>query len=103
MAAVVVTAETNRGRRKYMEDYVAVCKYPVKRNLDKSPDKNELIYLGVFDGHGGKEAAKFAQENLLEIIRTRKKFLAHDVTSVKEAIKESFLELQARLLNTRCE
>lgn len=97
---ISVTAETNAGGRKHMEDYIAVNLSP-NSTLREMPDMKEQAYVGVFDGHGGKEAAKFAREELWEIIQNRSKFLSRDATSVKEAIHEAYLELHHKMLQHR--
>lgn len=71
---ISVTAETNAGGRRHMEDYLAVKLCP-NEELCKSPDLREQAFVGVFDGHGGKEAAKFARERLWDIIQTQPKIL----------------------------
>ena len=43
--------------------------------------------MGVFDGHGGKEAAKFAKERLWDIIQAQPKFRIDDVQSVRDGIQ----------------
>ena len=97
---ISVTAETNAGGRKHMEDYIAVNLSP-NDTLRDMPDMKEQAYVGVFDGHGGKEAAKFAREELWSYIQNRSKFLSHDLCSVKEAIKEAYLELHEKMLEQR--
>ena len=85
-----------------MEDYIAVNLSP-NSTLKDIPDMKEQAFVGVFDGHGGKEAAKFAREELWEFIQNRGKFLSHDVASVKEAIREAYLELHEKMLEHRRE
>ena len=97
---ISVTAETNAGGRKHMEDYIAVDLSP-NETLRKIPEMKEQAYVGVFDGHGGKEAAKYAREHLWETIQKQSKFQTHDVDSVKEAILDAYLELHQTMLASR--
>ena len=97
---ISVTAETNAGGRKHMEDYIAVNLSP-NETLRKIPEMKEQAYVGVFDGHGGKEAAKYAREHLWETIQKQSKFQTHDIDSVKEAILDAYLELHQTMLASR--
>ena len=51
-----VTGHFAQGGRKYMEDVFSVA-------YQQSEDGEDLEYafIGIFDGHGGKEAALFAK------------------------------------------
>ena len=51
-----VTGHYSQGGRKYMEDVFSVA-------YQQSEDGEDLEYafIGIFDGHGGKEAALFAK------------------------------------------
>ena len=49
---VNVSAETNAGGRRHMEDFIKVELYPDKR-FDDIPYLRDQIFVGVFDGHGG--------------------------------------------------
>lgn len=84
-----------------MEDYIAVEMNP-NSTLRTIPKMREQAFVGVFDGHGGKEAAKFARNELWESIQSRSKFLSLDVCSVKEAITEAYLQLHETMLKHRC-
>ncbi|CAO1441834.1 unnamed protein product [Diamesa serratosioi] len=74
------------GGRKYMEDYFSVA-------YQQSPDGSDLefAYFGIFDGHGGNEASKFAKEHLMNHIVNLKGFWSDDDEDVKKAIREGFL------------
>ena len=54
-----VTWYCNQGERKYMEDVFSVGHPPPK--LDQRDQDLEYAYFGIFDGHGGREAAVFAR------------------------------------------
>ena len=84
-----------------MEDCIAVNLAP-NDSLKEIPSMREQAYVGVFDGHGGKEAAEFAREELWSYIQNQNKFLSHNVESIKEAIKEAYLKLHQKMLENRC-
>lgn len=89
---ISVTAETNSGGRRHMEDYLAVRLCP-NESLQQHPELREQAYVGVFDGHGGKEAAKFARERLWDLIQLQPKYLSTDLESIQESIEEAFVAL----------
>ena len=60
-----VTGHCNQGGRKYMEDVFSVAYQQTEDELDL-----EYAFFGIFDGHGGKEAALFAK-----VRRAPQKFL----------------------------
>ena len=51
----------------------------------------EYAYFGIFDGHGGREAAVFAKQHLMDNIVNQKEFWSNDDETVLKAIKEGFL------------
>ena len=93
---ISVTAETNPGCRKHMEDYLAVKLSPTEE-LSQAPHLREQAYIGVFDGHGGKEAAKCARERLWDIIQSQPKYRLSDLASVKESLEEAFVALHSEM------
>ena len=89
-----------------MEDIFSVA-------YQQTDDEKDLEYafFGIFDGHGGREAAQFAkvkkylknssefvigninlQDNLMELITKNTKFWSDDDDTVLKAIREGFLE-----------
>ena len=46
----------------------------IKMTFFQTPDEKDLEYafFGIFDGHGGREAAVFAKEHLMDTIVKRK-------------------------------
>ena len=79
-----------------MEDYLAVRLSP-NEEFNEVPHLKEQAYIGVFDGHGGKEAAKCARERLWDIIQSQPKYKLSDVSSVKESLQEAFLALHEEM------
>ena len=93
---ISVTAETNAGCRRHMEDYLAV-KLSPNEEFVSYPHLKEQAYIGVFDGHGGKEAAKCARERLWDVIQNQPKYKLSDVNSVKESLEEAYVALHEEM------
>ena len=81
-----VTGHCNQGGRKYMEDVFSVA-------YQQTEDEKDLEY-GIFDGHGGREAALFAKEHLMDSITRQRGFWSEDDEQVLRAIREGFLATQ---------
>ena len=81
-----VTGHCNQGGRKYMEDMFSVA-------YQQSSNDRELEYafFGIFDGHGGGEAATFAKENLMDIIVKQKNFWSDNDEDVLKAIRDGYV------------
>lgn len=84
-----VTGHCNQGGRKYMEDVFSVA-------YQQTEDEKDLEYafFGIFDGHGGAEASKFAKDHLMDMITKQKNFWSDDDDLVLKAIREGFLLTQ---------
>ena len=57
-----------------MEDYIDVRLSP----NEVIPGLKNHVFVGVFDGHGGKEAALYARERLWDLIQEQLKFRSTD-------------------------
>lgn len=81
-----VTGHCSQGGRKYMEDYFSVAYQPTR-------DETELEYafFGIFDGHGGNEAAAFAKEHLMSKIVGSPKFWSDNDEDVLVAIRQGYI------------
>ena len=81
-----VTAHSNQGGRKYMEDMFCVAYQPTS-------DERDLLYayFGIFDGHGGREAAAYAKQHLMDHIVSQKNFWSEDDEQVMKAIRDGFI------------
>ena len=91
--SVYVSTSCHQGNRKYMED----C-YETK--LTKSHHKPNLIsgiYLGIFDGHGGFQAAQYAKEHLLTEISSQNGFWSKESSKVLNAIKTGFIATHLKI------
>ncbi|XP_017763126.1 PREDICTED: uncharacterized protein LOC108552938 [Eufriesea mexicana] len=81
-----VTGHCNQGGRKYMEDMLSVA-------FQSTPNDKDLEYafFGIFDGHGGGEAATFAKEHLMKVIVKQKNFWSDRDEDVLRAIKDGYV------------
>ena len=93
---ISVTAETDAGKRRHMEDYLDVRLAP-NETLQKIPGLREQAFVGVFDGHGGKEAALYARERLWDLIQEQTKFRTTDRQQVVEAIEDAYWGLHKEM------
>ena len=80
----------HQGGRNYMEDYSSV-------SVDY--EKNEACFA-VYDGHGGQDAAKFCQRDLVNNIKKQKMFYSTDEEKIKCAVKQGFEETQRSMWNS---
>lgn len=79
---------SEKGPKQYMED-----EYVLVDDLDKHLGEAAKLsshgaFYGVFDGHGGIDAASFAQKNILKFIVEDSHFPA----GTKKAVKNAFLK-----------
>lgn len=89
-----VTGYCRQGGRKYMEDFFSVA-------YQQTEDEKDLEYafIGIFDGHGGAEAAAFAKEHLMESIIKHKSFWSDNDTEVLRAIKDGYIATHYAMWN----
>lgn len=81
-----VTGQCSQGGRKYMEDYFSVA-YQQSENAKDL----EYAFIGIYDGHGGAEAAKFAKEHLMMEIINQRLFWSDNDHDVLRAIREGYI------------
>lgn len=81
-----VTGHCNQGGRKYMEDMFCVAFQPTSDDKDL-----EYAFFGIFDGHGGGEAASFAKEHLMDSIVKQKNFWSDRDEDVLRAIRDGYV------------
>ncbi|CAF1544072.1 unnamed protein product [Rotaria sp. Silwood1] len=86
-----ITTNSNQGGRKYMEDTYAIALQRLNPLDKESPIS--LAYFGIFDGHGGKEAAEFARQNLCQHILEQDDFWSENSNDkqILSAIRKGFL------------
>lgn len=77
-----ITLANTKGGRDYQEDCIIVA-----YNEGRDP-ADEYLFIGVFDGHGGPEAAKYAKEYLGTNISNNKLFWSNKDKDVLKAIRE---------------
>lgn len=53
--------------------------------------RKSVAFFAVFDGHGGREAAEYAQNNLWDILKRQKGFWSKDHEEVCAAIRKGFI------------
>lgn len=90
-----VTANSSQGHRKYMEDCYKIRfkRQEGAENVTATGSSDILFsYFGIFDGHGGKEAAQFAKENLYWKIIECEEFWCDDENKVLKAIHDGFVK-----------
>lgn len=81
-----VTGHCSRGGRKYMEDFFSVAYQQSENEKDL-----EYAFIGIYDGHGGSEAAKFARKHLINLIVSQKLFWSNNDDDILRAIREGFI------------
>jgi len=72
-----------------MEDVFSVAYQQTEDEMDL-----EYAFFGIFDGHGGKEAAIFAKEHLMDNIVKHQNFWSDNDDLVLKAIRDGFLKTQ---------
>ena len=92
--AIQVFGEANRGGRKHMEDVIGI---------ELQTKGRGQAFVAVFDGHGGKEAAHFADKELWPTIRSLEGFETTDSEAVKKAITRGFQETHNKMRSVRGE
>jgi len=86
-----------------MEDYVAVNQAPREEFKTSDPLYKHTVFSGVFDGHGGSEAAQYASNNLWNEIQNQDKFWLEDEVKVKESLEEAYKVINKKMENIRSE
>jgi serine/threonine protein phosphatase PrpC len=92
-----------QGGRQYMEDFICSTETETSTLCGKSVYNHKLLtdhettFFGVFDGHGGPEAAKFAQCNLLREIMNQEEFSSSDEQLIVRALEEGFVSTSRKM------
>ena len=79
------TVFQDHGDREYLEDYAQMW---LQINIEGGD--HLCAFFGVYDGHGGTEAAKYARDHLIKTIRESPKFWSGIDDQVVSAIREGF-------------
>lgn len=69
-----------------MEDFFSVAYQEWENKKDL-----EYAFVGIYDGHGGAEAAKFARQHLIKMIVRQKLFWSKDDHDILQAIREGYI------------
>lgn len=93
-----LSAFSIQGKRNHMEDYFDIG-YQMKPCDQRKPNEwpYEYFYFGIFDGHGGHEAASFAKRNLLKFITNQKDFWSNDDEDVLRAIRKGYADTHSSM------
>ncbi|KAJ4792584.1 Protein phosphatase 2C family protein [Rhynchospora pubera] len=84
------------GSRQYMED-THVCIYDLAKNYGYDSIVEETIsFYGVFDGHGGKDAAHFVRDNLPRVIVEDADF----PLDLEKVVRRSFVQTDTQFAKT---
>lgn len=75
------------GNRKHQEDRCSVVKF-----------SDNVLYAGIFDGHGGSFAVDFAFENLCSLLKSRMEDVAGEDHHMSELLKSVFCDVNDLLL-----
>uniref|UniRef100_UPI00398F4AFD protein phosphatase, Mg2+/Mn2+ dependent, 1Da n=1 Tax=Pristiophorus japonicus TaxID=55135 RepID=UPI00398F4AFD len=95
-----VSVHSDQGGRRYMEDVTQVVLEPPAAGPGEtdptatSPaagSRPGVAFFAVFDGHGGREAAAFARDNLWKSIKEQRGFLSEDPGEFRAAIRKGFI------------
>ncbi|XP_033027472.1 protein phosphatase 1D [Lacerta agilis] len=104
-----VSLFSDQGGRKYMEDVTRILVEPEPEAAsgmgaasgggggralggdDGGGGDRSVAFFAVCDGHGGREAAHFARENLWPFIKKQKGFRSHKPAAVCAALRKGFL------------
>ena len=94
---LTVSTYQHVGNLPFMEDYLRVFDGSKSSSLRKP-----CTFLGVFDGHGGQEAADFASRHLFEHILNHPKCQSTCPEDVTESISESFVAVHDLMSFVKC-
>ena len=86
-----VSFKLSQGGRKYMED-MHISKFTTSEN-----GETQLGFFGVFDGHGGREAALFARDHLFTEITDQELFWSDNDDDVLKAIRNGFINTHNKM------
>ncbi|VEN43350.1 unnamed protein product [Callosobruchus maculatus] len=67
------------------------CRQGVAYQQTEDEKDLEYAFFGIYDGHGGAEAAAFAKEHLMETIIKHKSFWSDSDEDVLRAIKDGYM------------
>ncbi|XP_078157920.1 putative protein phosphatase 2C 27 isoform X2 [Carex rostrata] len=83
------------GGRRYMED-THVCISDLAKNYGYNSIEETISFYGVFDGHGGKDAALFVRDNLPRVIVEDADF----PVEMEKVVSRSFVQIDNQFAKT---
>ncbi|KAL5557354.1 hypothetical protein UlMin_039590 [Ulmus minor] len=84
---------SEKGPKQYMEDEY-ICVDNLRVHLDKDPTfPSPAAFYGVFDGHGGIDAASFTKQHILRFIVEDSQF----PSAVRKAVRSAFVKVDHAL------
>ncbi|XP_019366662.1 PREDICTED: protein phosphatase 1D [Gavialis gangeticus] len=94
--ALAVSVFSEQGGRKYMEDVTQIVVEPEPEQeataaAGEARPRRSAAFFAVCDGHGGREAAQFARENLWGFITQQKGFCSAEPAEVCAALRKGFV------------
>lgn len=103
-----ISVSSHQGSRKYMEDEFVIIHYEpptltttIKNGNDHQESNvfhKSFAFLGIFDGHGGDQAARYSRQNLCHNIVRQRKFWSDDDDQVCLAIHKGFVRTQKEMM-----
>ncbi|GKV21883.1 hypothetical protein SLEP1_g31818 [Rubroshorea leprosula] len=88
---------SEKGPKQYMEDEF-ICVDDLRQHLGSAANlSSQGAFYGVFDGHGGTDAASFTRKNILKFIVED----SHFPTGIKKALKSAFLKADHALADAK--
>ncbi|KAM8899500.1 protein phosphatase 1D-like isoform 2-T2 [Spinachia spinachia] len=88
MAAAAAAAESGPACAMWLHSPPLPEKDVAQRPLDR---RNSVAFFAVFDGHGGREAAHFARDNLWDLLKKQRGFWSTDHGEVCAALRKGFV------------
>jgi protein phosphatase 1D len=105
-----VTANSQQGHRKYMEDCYKIrfqrdtmmarqSSSSLEQQHQQQQQNGDILfsYFGIFDGHGGKEASQYCKEKLYWKIIESDLFWSENDSDVLDAIRNGFMKCQMEM------
>ena len=63
--------------------------------------RNKTDFVGLFDGHSGVEAAKYAKDHLCKVMQEDEDIYSRDPVKVSNAIESAFIKTHESMWNVR--
>ncbi|CAL8146728.1 unnamed protein product [Orchesella dallaii] len=89
-AEIRVTGHSHQGQTKRQEDAIDVA----FQTQSDNPGDSLFAFFGVFDGHGGPEAALYVKKQLMSHITAQSNFWSGNDSRILKAIRDGFLSVQ---------